>query len=38
MVQGDLGLALLKMANYEEAHGACLASFTGTARQQQQAG
>jgi hypothetical protein len=35
MVQGDLGLALLKCANYEEAHGGVLAQFTGTARQQQ---
>lgn len=36
LVQGDLGLALFKLATYEEAHGACLAQFTGTVRQHQQ--
>lgn len=35
-MQGDLGLALFKVASYEEMHGGCLAQFTGTVRQHQQ--
>ena len=37
-LQGDLGLCLLKLAGYEEAHGTSLAQFTGTVRQQHQVG
>ncbi len=36
LVQGDLGLALFKLGNYEEQHGGVLAQFTGTVRQHQQ--
>ncbi|GAX73670.1 hypothetical protein CEUSTIGMA_g1121.t1 [Chlamydomonas eustigma] len=36
LVQGDLGLCLLKVAAYEEGHGSVLAQFTGTVRQHHQ--